>query len=187
MTSFKIEGLPDGINPSKPPRNYKEARMRPDAAQWMDVYAKEYQGIMDRKAVDMVKPPPGAKILGTTTRLEYKIDNGKLSKWKARMCVRGDQQVEGGDYFQQDLYAPTLNTTEARLIAAIVAQYGAKLIKTDCKQAFVYGDMNDGPPIYIKVPDWWPEPVPDGYALLLRKSIYGTKQAARKWHQRMSG
>ncbi len=87
--------------------------MRPDAEQWMDAYAKEYQSIMDRKAVDMVKPPPGAKILGTTTRLEYKIDNGRLSKWKARMCVRGDQQVEGEDYFQQDLYAPTLKATEA--------------------------------------------------------------------------
>ena len=65
------------------------------------------------------------------------------------MCVRGDQQVEGEDYFQQDLYVPTLKATEARLIAAIAAQYGAKLIKTDCKQAFLYGDMDDGPPIYI--------------------------------------
>ncbi len=102
------------------------------------------------------------------------------------MCVRGDQQVEGEDYFQQDLYAPTLKATEARLIAAIAAQYGAKLIKTDCKQAFLYCDMDDGPPIYIKVPDWWPEPVPDGYALLLRKIIYKKKQAARKWHRHMS-
>ncbi len=44
------------------------------------------------------------------------------------------------------------------MIAAIAAQYGAKLIKTDCKQAFLYGNMDEGPPIYIKVPDWWPEP-----------------------------
>ena len=93
-TSPKIEGLPNGIDPTKPPRNYKEARMWPDAAQWMDAYAKEYQGIMDRKAVDLVKPPPGTKILGSTTWLEYKIGNGKFSKWKARMCVRGDQQVK---------------------------------------------------------------------------------------------
>jgi hypothetical protein len=97
-TSSKIEGLPDGIDPSKPSRNYTEARMRPDAPQWMDAYTKVYQGIMDRKAVDMVKPSPGVKILGTTTRLEYKIDNtanspsGKhacacvvTSKWKARI------------------------------------------------------------------------------------------------------
>ncbi len=36
--------------------------------------------------------------------------------------------------------------------------------------------------IYIKKSDWWLEVIPDGHALLLCKSIYGTKQAARKWH-----
>jgi len=83
----KIERLPDGIDPSKHPRNYREALMRADAAQWMDAYSKENQGIMDRKAVDMVKPPPGTKILGTNTGREYKVDNGKLSKWKARITA----------------------------------------------------------------------------------------------------
>jgi hypothetical protein len=37
----------------------------------------------------------------------------------------------------------------------------------------------------------WPEPIPDGYVLQLLKtcrvkSIYGTKQAARKWHLHIS-
>ena len=36
--------------------------------------------------------------------------------------------------------------------------------------------------IYIKPPDWWPEPVPEGHCLQLLKSIYGTRQAARRWH-----
>ena len=76
------------------------------------------------------------------------------------MCVLGDQQVEGQDFFQQDLYAPTLKAQEARLIAAIAAQHGTKLFKTDCKQAFLYGDMDDVE-IYIKKPDWWPEAIPD--------------------------
>ncbi len=49
------------------------------------------------------------------------------------MCVRGDQQVEGEDFFQQDLYAPSLKAQEARLIIAIAAQHGAKLYKTDGK------------------------------------------------------
>ena len=92
----------------------------------MDAYFKEYQGMMDRGAVKAVKPPQGAKILGTTTRLEYKSDNGVFSKRKCRMCVRGDQQVEGEDFFEQDLYAPTLKAQEARLIAAIAAQQSAR-------------------------------------------------------------
>ena len=100
------------------------------------------------------------------------------------MCVQGDQQVEGQDFFQQDLYAPTFKAQEARLIAAIAAQYKTKLYKTDCKQAFLYGDMDAE--LYIKKPDWWQEEIPEGYALLLCKSVYGTRQAARKWHQRIS-
>jgi hypothetical protein len=35
-------------------------------------------------------------------------------------------------------------------------------------------------------PDWWPEPIPEGHVLLLVKSIYGTKQAAQKWHNHIS-
>jgi hypothetical protein len=77
------------------------------------------------------------------------------------MCVCGDQQVEGQDYFQQDLYAPTLKSGEARLIAAIAAQLGTKLLKTDCRQAFLYGDM-DGVKIFIHPPDWWPQKLHTG-------------------------
>ncbi len=35
---------------------------------------------------------------------------------------------------------------------------------------------------YIKPPDWLPEPVQEGHCLQLLKSIYGTRQAARRWH-----
>ena len=44
---------------------------REDAREWQDAYFKEYKGIMDRKAVKVVKLPPGTNALGTTTRLEY--------------------------------------------------------------------------------------------------------------------
>ena len=41
--------------------------------------------------------------------------------------------------------------------------------------------------VSIRPPDWWPEPVPEGHVLMLFKRIYGTKQAARKWHLHISG
>jgi hypothetical protein len=40
--------------------------------------------------------------------------------------------------------------------------------------------------IYIKKPDWWPEVIPERHVLLLYKSVYGTRQAAKKWHQCIS-
>ncbi len=35
-------------------------------------------------------------------------------------------------------------------------------------------------------PAWLPERVPEGHALPLMKSMYGTRQAARQWHVRIS-
>jgi hypothetical protein len=74
-------------------------------------------------------------------------------------------------------------------MVAITAQYGCKMFKTDTKQAFSNGEIGDekSEKIYIHPPDWWPEPVPQGYALLLMKSMYGTRQEPRQWHQRISG
>ena len=63
---------------------------------------------------------------------------------------------------------------------------GHKIYKTDTKQAYLYGDMGDDV-VYLRPPDWWPEPILEGHVLLLVKSIYGTqKQAAWKWHIHIS-
>ena len=87
-----VQGLPSGIDPDCPPKNFKEAMARPDREQWAKAYQKEYQGFKDRNVLKVVELPQGAKVLGTTTRLEYKINNGVFEKYKVLMCVRGDQQ-----------------------------------------------------------------------------------------------
>ncbi len=104
---------------------------------------------------------------------------------KARLCARGDQQVDGVNYKETDLYAPTLKAAEGRLLMVIAASNGHKIYKTDTKQAYLYGDMGDDV-VYLRPADWWPEPIPEGHVLLLVKSIYGTKQAAQKWHTHIS-
>jgi hypothetical protein len=102
-----------------------------------------------------------------------------------RLCARGNQQIPGASFRECDLYSPVLKATEARLLLALAAAEGAKVIMTDTKQAYLYGDMRDDV-VYIWPPDWWPEPIPEGHVFLLLKSIYGTLQAARKWHTHIS-
>ena len=41
--------------------------------------------------------------------------------------------------------------------------------------------------LYVRAPNWWPELVPEGHCLQLKKNIYWTRQAARAWHLRISG
>jgi hypothetical protein len=90
----------------------------------------------------------------------------------------GDQQIAVVSFQETDLYAPTINAAEEPLLMAIAAARGDTILKTDMKQAYLYGDMWDTI-VYIRPPDWWPEPIPEGYVLLILKSIYGTRKAAR--------
>ncbi len=46
----------------------------------------EYSGFQDMKALAVVKMPKGAS---TLTRWEYKVEIGKLVKYRARMTIRG--------------------------------------------------------------------------------------------------
>jgi hypothetical protein len=84
------------------------------------------------------------------------------------------------------LYAPFFKAPEARLLAAIAAEHSCPLLKTDTRQACLNGEPREDEKVYIPPPDWWPELIPEGNVLLLLKSMYGMKQAARRWHMRIS-
>jgi hypothetical protein len=138
-----------------------------DKQAWAAAYNSEFVGFQQRKIFKVFKPQPGVKIHDTLTRLEYKGDNGEFLKNKVRLCASGDQQILGVS-FQESDHAPVLKAAEARLLLAIAAANGAKVIKTDTKQAYLYGDMGDDV-VYIRSPDWWPEPVQEGHVFLLLK------------------
>ena len=123
--------------------------------------------------------------MGTTTRTEYKVVNGIFKKRKVRLCVMGNQQEKGVHYQLGKLYAPVMKAAEVLLFNAIAARYGLNLFKSDTKQAFLNGDIGEEE-IFVRAPDWCPEHVPHGCALQLMKSMYGTRQAARQWHVRIS-
>ena len=158
---------------------------RADRQEWAEAYDKEYQGFKQHGTLKAVRPVPGVKILGTTTSTEYKVVNGELKKRKVRLCAMGNQQKEGVHFNAGELYAPVIKATELRAIFALGAKHGASFMGSDTKQAFLNGEMGTEI-LYIRPPDWWPEPVPEGYVLQMMKSMYGTRQAARQWHVRIS-
>ena len=157
---------------------------REDAPEWMEALNKEYMGFKQRGVFELVPLQKGMKLMGMTTRFDYKITNGEFEKYKTRLCAMGNQQIAGVHFNESDLYAPVLKAHEVRLLTAIAAQYDAPIYKYDTSQAFLYGDVDQD--LYARAPDWWPELVPEGYCLQLKKNIYGTRQAARAWHVRLS-
>ena len=62
-----------------------------------------------------------------TTRTDYKVTTRVFGKREVRLSSRGDQQVEGLQFNQRDIYSPVLKSAEVRLMVAIAAQHGTKM------------------------------------------------------------
>ncbi len=155
VTHRTLRGLDPRINPDKQPRNFRDAMKALDKQAWAAAYNFEFVGFQQRKVFKVVKPEPGMKIHDTLTRLEYKEDNCEFLKNKVLLCARGDQQIPGVSFQELDLYVPVLKWGAATLLLALAAANGAKVVKTDFKQAYLYGDIGDDA-VYIRPPDWWP-------------------------------
>ena len=109
---------------------------------------------------------------------KYKLNNkGFLTKYKARLCVRGDlQQTE------QDTYAATLAARVFRALIAIVTAFNLETRQYDAVNAFVNSPIDE--PTYCKPPGGWAGP-PNALFLLLR-ALYGLKQSPALWYRHLS-
>ena len=77
-TLSTVHGLQDNIDPDRLPKNFKDVMSCPDSQEWAEAYQKEFQGCKDRNVLDVVKPSPGMKVLGTTMITKYKVNNGVI-------------------------------------------------------------------------------------------------------------
>ena len=68
----------------------------------------ELKSLGELGSFKMIPRPRGANVLQSTWAFKRKrYLDGILRKYKARFCVRGDQQIEGVDIF--DTYAPVVS------------------------------------------------------------------------------
>jgi hypothetical protein len=61
----RVKGLPDSIDPNKPPRNYRDAMQREDRQEWAEApeaYDKEYQSFIEQGTLKIARPEKGAKV-----------------------------------------------------------------------------------------------------------------------------
>ena len=139
---------------------------------------KEIRTLIAKHTWDEVARPTQGKtnILPTTWRFTYKPDpDGYITKFKARLCARGDLQLGVN---KQDVAAMTGAYKTFRMLMALVAAFDLNVIQLDAVNAFINADLDEN--IYISCPEGYKEAGRD-ICLKLRKALYGLRKSPKLW------
>ena len=161
------------------PATFKKAITGPRGPQWFEGCREEYQGHLDRRTfveVPRSSVPPDRRILTSrwVFRLKRNVDHS-IARFKARLTVRGCQQVAGVDY--DETFAAVAQMKSFRLLCAIAASLRLLIHQFDFTQAFVSADIDRD--VFMEHPEGFPGT--PGTVLKLLKSLYGLAQSPRNF------
>ena len=128
--------------------------------------------------------PRGTHVLKTTWTYKIKrLPDGSILKFKARFCARGDLQIEDVDFFET--FSPTVKWSTVRVLLAFSLQLGLKTRQVDFAQAFIQASLPEGEHIFIEPPSHFFNSGGKDVVLKLNKSLYGLKQAAYLFYEKI--
>uniref|UniRef100_A0ACD5WQX7 Uncharacterized protein n=1 Tax=Avena sativa TaxID=4498 RepID=A0ACD5WQX7_AVESA len=150
----------------------------PHSAKWVEAMEDEMISMSSNNVWDLEEIPKGAKTVGCKWVYKTKYDsNGNVEKYKARLVAKGFTQREGVDY--NETFSPVSCKDSFRIIMALVAHFDLELHQMDVKTAFLNGVLEEN--VYMKQPKGFFMEGKEHMGCLLKKSIYGLKQASRQW------
>eukprot|EP00122_Pirum_gemmata_P000507 Pgem_evm1s449 len=166
------------------PKSPHEALKDP---KWRHSMFKELKALSDQNTWEITprnRLPPKSTMDRTTWNFRIK-DDGTL---KSRVCLMGNRQVEGVNYFNSS--SPVVSKDTMRVISAVVQTGKLSNLVTvqyDFSAAYANADMdviiNLIPPVGLAEYHGCPEAdLLDNYYLLLLKALYGGKQCGALWH-----
>jgi hypothetical protein len=165
---------------AKDPLTWTEIQRSIYVDHWMAAVFEELESL---KAKEVYKEvpflPPGKTVVKCkwVFRIKRNLD-GHIARFKARLVAKGYSQVPGEDF---DLtFAPVARWDSIRTILSIAAIRDMELRHLDIKTAYLNGHLEEE--IYMKMPSI----AGNGY-WLLKKGLYGLKQAGRAWYIEFSG
>jgi hypothetical protein len=119
--------------------------------------------------------PKERKVIGCTWVFKKKRNGDH----RARLVAQGFYQVPRVDFSEN--FVPIIDDTSFRIVLSLIKKWGCKGFALDVETAFLHGILDEE--IYMKIPEGYdPEELRgEKRILILKKSIYGLVQAARKW------
>ena len=166
------------------PPSLAVARKSPDWPAWEKAIREELDVLQAAETWETVSEPAGANIIDSKWVFRAKKDAaGVVVRYKARLVAQGFSQVPGVDYF--DTFAPVACLASIRTVLAIAAAEDLEIHQIDIKGAYLNGELTNDEKIYMKQPLGYPVSPNLGEVCRLKKSLYGLKQAGRRWYQKL--
>jgi hypothetical protein len=109
------------------------------------------------------------------------LPDGTPSKFRARFCVVGDLQQEVVAFFET--YAPVYQWSTVRIIMTMVLHNGWATKQVNYTNAFAQVEMKET--LYIEAPKLFGPKSGKYVVILLLKSLYGLKQARKKFYEKL--
>jgi len=110
--------------------------------------------------------------------------NGNIVRFKARLVARGFSQAYGIDYFET--YAPVAKLTTYRVIFALASLGQWEVHRMDVITAYLLGILDEE--IYMVQPEGFVRTgMKRNLVCQVLRSLYGLKQAAPVWNQKIDG
>ena len=138
---------------------------------------------MDYQTWDLVDLPPNANLVRCkwVFKTKRKAD-GQIDRFKARLVAQGFSQQHGVDY--EETFAPVAKYKSIRTVLAIGNQLDLEIHQMDVNSAYLNGEIVED--IYMKQPEGFVSSEYPNKVCKLRKSLYGLKQSARCWNDKIN-
>nr|GEW57518.1 retrotransposon protein, putative, Ty1-copia subclass [Tanacetum cinerariifolium] len=104
----------------------------------------------------------------------------KRPTYKARLVAKGYTQFYGDDY--EETFLPVADIRAIRILISVAALYDYEIWQMHVKIAFLNGYLDED--IYMVQPDGFVDPNHPRKVCKLQRSIYGLKQASKRWNKR---
>ena len=162
------------------PKTFKQAVNSVDKDMWNKAMLEELSAIERNSTWTLMDLPKHRKAIGCRWVFSIKKDAaGEPIRYKARLVAQGFTQVWGEDY--NEVYAPVTRSSSFRILLSQAGINKYFIRQFDVTTAFLNGSLKEE--IFMEQPPGFSV---DGRVCKLNKSLYGLKQAAKEWYDKLN-